>query len=167
MKPWLFLSVALFFVSLSAGAVQVYQWLDAEGNLHFSQTPPPEDVGATQREVRPPATSIPDAVDAEKDKSDAPLGEDAEKVLKDLSPTQLRAYNCQQAKAYLARVQQAIQAASAPAAPAKPKNDNPAVAQTSDTPDNKTPPPPPPKQGKADLESAQKSVDQYCAPPTP
>src|SRR5579859_2703606 len=38
--------VAALLLPLAAAAAGVYKWKDAEGNMHYSDTPPPEDVSA-------------------------------------------------------------------------------------------------------------------------
>lgn len=50
--------VLLFVLFLSiyerADATEVYRWTDAEGVVHFSQTPPPSDANASRLSLRDP-----------------------------------------------------------------------------------------------------------------
>ncbi|RYD16810.1 MAG: DUF4124 domain-containing protein [Lysobacteraceae bacterium] len=58
MKPIrLLLQVAITFLSSAAftSGATVYQWKDASGGLHFSDTPPPADAILIRGPARPPA----------------------------------------------------------------------------------------------------------------
>lgn len=53
-------AVALALLMLPAGAgAQIYKWIDAAGNLHYSQTPPPSQ-RYTEMAVTPPSSSAGD-----------------------------------------------------------------------------------------------------------
>ncbi len=47
------LLLALTTVAGTAGATEIYRWVDAQGNVHFGDSPP-SDRQAEQIEIRPP-----------------------------------------------------------------------------------------------------------------
>lgn len=53
-RPALLLGAALWVASTGAFAAGVYKWSDSEGNVHYTQTPPPEG-GAEKMTPPPPA----------------------------------------------------------------------------------------------------------------
>ncbi|KON79685.1 DUF4124 domain-containing protein [Azoarcus sp. PA01] len=58
------LFVISLLVSLPAGA-EIYQWRDAQGRVHYSDTPPAGENATTLREAVPPAASEQPGKDAE------------------------------------------------------------------------------------------------------
>lgn len=60
----LLLALTLSALSAAANATGIYRWVDAEGTVHFGDSPPP-DRRAQQIEVRPPMGDSPQADDAE------------------------------------------------------------------------------------------------------
>jgi Domain of unknown function (DUF4124) len=58
----IFLAVALVLFSLSANA-DIYKWVDANGKIHYSNTPPP-NVKGTKVKVDDPAPAQPDSAAA-------------------------------------------------------------------------------------------------------
>jgi Domain of unknown function (DUF4124) len=61
----IFLMVATAFFSFSANA-DIYKWVDANGNVHYSNTPPPEVKGTKVKvdDPAPPATPISPTLEA-------------------------------------------------------------------------------------------------------
>ncbi len=57
----LLLLISVLFIFPWLGYAQVYQWLDAQGSVHFSDAPPPE--GSKARDVKeirvPPISTVP------------------------------------------------------------------------------------------------------------
>lgn len=51
-RPALLLGAALWVASTGAFAAGVYKWTDSEGNVHYTQTPPPE--GVAEKMTPPP-----------------------------------------------------------------------------------------------------------------
>ena len=66
MRPSAAVTVLLLALALSAAAnaTGIYRWVDAEGAVHFGDSPPP-DRRAEQIEIRPPMGASPQADDAE------------------------------------------------------------------------------------------------------
>lgn len=65
---------ALLLISIpfagTAGAADIYRWVDADGNVHFGDTPP-DDRSVEQVEVRPPIGDSP-PVDAAEPAAEQP-----------------------------------------------------------------------------------------------
>lgn len=104
----LYLALILAVLPLVAWAGTGYKWTDAEGNVHFTQEPPPPDakvedtfnVRQTPREAAPTA-------DTQADETPPPVNKE-EKPADDVSgmtPAALQAQNCQRAQAYLKSLQ--------------------------------------------------------------
>jgi uncharacterized protein with WD repeat len=55
----LLVAVAIFSIVITVQADQVYRWVDAQGNVHYSQTPPPNAVTKAKLvDVEPPPPDI-------------------------------------------------------------------------------------------------------------
>jgi hypothetical protein len=104
-RIWLVLLGGLLSANLYAASA--YKWVDAEGNVQYSQQPPPPGVKA--EEMKLPAAPPPAAADA--NAQPAPAAENAEapkpapaKEETDasaLSPEELKKQNCEKSQVYL------------------------------------------------------------------
>ncbi len=54
MKHWLQLGILTLIILafISPTSAQIYKWKDKEGNIHFSDTPPPKEVKAERQKIR-------------------------------------------------------------------------------------------------------------------
>ena len=150
----LFLSLAL---CLSGAQAEMYKWVDAEGNIQFSNQPPPKDTEAETLELEVPATLTPQDEAAPKDDAQAenpevnqaPQGEnenEGEKGAEGITPEQLKQKNCLAAQRNLK-----IFAGSGAEGLMLKGKDGKLYPVSKD-------------EHKAKLEQAQKHVEQYCQP---
>jgi len=82
------ISAAIVFaaISLSAGADQVYRWVDKDGHVHYSQTPPASTgVNAQTLNITPPA---PDPTTLQNDQKLAQQTQDRDKQVQDAQKTE-------------------------------------------------------------------------------
>ena len=63
MKKRLLIVIALAVLAFNATAADIYKWVDANGEVHYSNTPPP-DVKGTKVKVEDPALASPDTAAA-------------------------------------------------------------------------------------------------------
>lgn len=54
--------ICLFLAGGTLHATEVFRWTDADGVVHFSQTPPPQGVDASKMQLREPEPPEPGAV---------------------------------------------------------------------------------------------------------
>ncbi len=157
MKQWILLA-GLSLSCLPVLAEQVYQWVDENGNLQFSQTPPPVDVNAAQWELNAPTSGTgaagENAQDAAAPASDKPtdgaaLSAQTKQVLEQLTPEQVSAYNCEKAQEKLALLEKG---AATP------------VARMADNKDNNQINLLTPEQRAAEVQAARQQVTEYCQP---
>lgn len=91
---------------LSSPAFAIYKWVDAEGNVQYTQTPPPSGVKSNTVNVPPPppasveakkpaATATDKKAEKTKDGQADPSSEDAEKI------AAVRKANCEKAKSHM------------------------------------------------------------------
>ncbi|MCP4697318.1 MAG: DUF4124 domain-containing protein [Gammaproteobacteria bacterium] len=88
-----------FFSSLDLSAA-AYKWVDAEGNVHYSQRPPPSNVKSTVIKP-PPKKALPSESkeDANSEKAGKNAGTDDD--FSKLSPEERKRVNCEKARANL------------------------------------------------------------------
>jgi hypothetical protein len=101
----LYLALMLVVAPLVAWAGTGYKWTDAEGNVHFTQEPPPPDAKTQDsfnlpqiqpRAEEPPAEQAPAETQPKKKPEDDISG---------MTREQLQAHNCQRAKDFLKSLQ--------------------------------------------------------------
>ena len=106
----LFIPFAGLFLCLSAGgaAAEIYKWVDKDGNVQYTQSPPPDGIAA--QEIQPPPPPA-DAAEAEQalemdveglEKAAEAKKEQAAEKLKTQADADKEAKLCEQAKARMA-----------------------------------------------------------------
>lgn len=134
--------IALFFAGFllagTAQAASLYKWTDAEGNVHYSQTPP-EGQQADRMKVE---DSAPPASEADAQQGDSAEGEDGvpASAEKDTKENEVRRKNCEIARSNLVIYQTSDQY----------KQPDGKVITVSD------------EMRKAKIDEAQKQVDTFC-----
>lgn len=103
----LFIAVAILLATATVAA-QVYKWVDKDGKMQYSDTPPPASATKTEAKkidtspaaaaVAAPAKSLQDRV-KESDKRKADLAEKAKKSEIDQQNAEINASNCTDARA--------------------------------------------------------------------
>ena len=102
----LFIAVAILLATATVAA-QVYKWVDKDGKVQYSDTPPPASATKTEAKkidtspaaaaVAAPAKSLQDRV-KESDKRKADLAEKAKKTEADEKTAEINATNCTNAR---------------------------------------------------------------------
>jgi hypothetical protein len=103
----LFIAVAILLATATVAA-QVYKWVDKDGKVQYSDTPPPATATKTEAKkldsapapaaVAAPAKSLQDRV-KESDKAKATLAEKTKKAEADQQNAEINATNCTNARA--------------------------------------------------------------------
>lgn len=153
MKHWILIA-SLGLCSWPLQAEQIYQWVDKNGVLQFSQEPPPAEVNALSREIAAPSSGTDDtAPTAEEAEIAAEAGEtndpEVKQALEQATSEQLRQYNCEKAKEYVTLL----------------KNKNTPVAKVDGQQDSEQPNIMNAEQRAAALQTAEANVQEFCAPP--
>jgi len=150
MKYWI-LMLSLNLASFSLQAEQIYQWVDENGNLQFSQTPPPTGIDASTREITAPSSGEDENVSSSgaTENQEKEVSDKVKDTLEQITPEQLRQYNCEKAKEHLKLLQ----------------NQNAAVAKLPDNQENNGVKILTPEQRKAEIKAAEGHVKEYCSPP--
>ncbi len=149
----LLLLACLGVCSLSVQAEQIYQWVDEEGVLQFSQQPPPPEVNALTRDIEAPTSGNDADAQAAADASAATAAE-AEDVrikqaLEQATPAQIRQHNCEKAKQHV----QLLKTSDAP------------VVKIADNQDNAQARVLTAQELEAELKTAEARVKEYCTAP--
>jgi len=97
----------LLCIASGAHATKLYKWVDAEGNVQFTQTPPPTGVEAESRTLRstrtPPAQQVEDEDESEDYEDDEEEGIDkTSNQFIDKKNREIDAENCRRARKQIA-----------------------------------------------------------------
>jgi len=93
------LLAALILLGPLAVCAKMYKWTDSEGNVHYTQKPPPENVSGEELKAMPKTSfgETPPADEPQKaeNQTTSPPSDD----ISQLTPEQLQQRNCEKAKA--------------------------------------------------------------------
>lgn len=95
-----YMMLAILLLPVNLMASEFYQWVDDEGVTHYTQTPPPSQVGAERRQLAPVDFPNPDATE-ELEEINAESSPDLEAL------RAARAENCSNARENLSRLNSA------------------------------------------------------------
>ncbi|MDM8546397.1 DUF4124 domain-containing protein [Candidatus Venteria ishoeyi] len=138
----------IYFLLLHATLVsadeQVYQWVDAEGNMHFSQIPPPADVETQNIELESASTFAAEEAEEKNKKSETETIEIPE-LTDNMTVAQVYQRNCALARKNLQQLESGDKVAI--------QGDDNKIQLLKQA------------DRSAEIERARKQAEQYCQPP--
>jgi len=155
MKKWLVVLMSCFWI-LPVHAEKAYKWVDAEGNVQISQTPPPTgakdvkqmDLPKALMPNNPPPVSKATSPEKKEEKSEEKPKQPAVDVTK-MTPEQLHEHNCSSAKRHL----DMLKSNEKIVIPDKEDSKKLQLASS--------------EQRDAEIKKAEGSVDKFCNAPPP